>query len=85
MPDVDPTDRQRELVRVLTSGQRCSLNRALRCAGYARHNASLDQMLRSPALVALFANAVERGDPLPVAHARRIMAAITERDLAALQ
>lgn len=85
MSHVDPTDRQRELVRLLTSGSRCSLNRALRLAGYGKHNAGLAQMLASPALVALFADAVERGDPLPMAHGSRIMAAITERDVAALQ
>ena len=84
MPEIEATDRQRELVRILTSGGRVSLNRAWRNSGYTNHHPSLGQMLNSPAVVALFREAIEAGRVLPYDHADRIMAAIARADLAAL-
>jgi hypothetical protein len=85
MTDTGPTDKQIKLVRLLTSNCRVSLNRAWKLAGYSNHHPSLDQMLRSPAIVALFASAIEQGRILPHDHADRIMAAIARADLAALR
>jgi hypothetical protein len=85
MPDTGPTNRQRELVRILTSGGRCSPNRAWRHAGFQNHHPSLGQMLRSPAIVELFREAVAAGKILPHEHRDRIMQAITKADLDSLR
>jgi hypothetical protein len=73
--------RQRELVRLLCSGGRVSVNRCWRLAGYHNHHASLDQILRSAAVVRLFRDAVAEGKTLPVKYAARIEAAIQRQEL----
>jgi hypothetical protein len=76
--------RQRAVVTALTSGQRCSLNRAYRLAGYGKHLPSLDQLLGSPGIRRLFREAVSQGRPLPLQYAERIEQAIgdpTDDDL----
>ena len=85
MPEIEATNRQRELVRLLTSNTRCSLNQAMKLSGYGRHNANLAQILRSPAIVALFREAVEQGRILPHDHRERVLEAIAEADLMALR
>jgi hypothetical protein len=70
--------RQRSLVYNLTSGQRVSLTRAWKHAGYARHHPSWDQLLSSPSVLALFREAIAQGRPLPMKYADRILAAISE-------
>jgi hypothetical protein len=83
--DVIPTPRQKKLVALLTSGVRMSLRRAWASAGYDRsHNPAWDQVLRSPAIVSLFAAAVDQGKPLPPKQANRIMVAICEHELKAM-
>jgi hypothetical protein len=81
----DPTERQRRIVELLTSGSRMSLRRALRHAGYGySHHSAWPQLLASPAIVSLFAEAIEAGRPLPLKHSDRILAAIANADAAAL-
>jgi len=82
---LEATDRQRKIVDLLTSGSRLSLSRALRSAGYDRsHHSAWPQLLASPAIVSLFAEAIEQGRPLPFKHADRIIAAIAAQDVGAL-
>jgi hypothetical protein len=82
---LDATDRQRKIVALLTSGSRMSLSRTLRHAGFApSHHSSWEQLLASPAIVSLFAEAIEAGRPLPFKHADRILAAIVNADAEAL-
>jgi len=68
--------RQRELVEILTSGNRCSLSRAMRLVGYGKHRPSLDSLLASASILDLFAEAVAQGKELPRRYKRRIEAAL---------
>jgi hypothetical protein len=80
-PKVMTMLRQRKIVEILTSGNRCSINRAWKLAGYGNHQQSLDQLLSSPAVLDLFQQAVDQGRPLPLRYETRIRAAIEERGL----
>jgi len=73
--------RQFKVVEILTSGQRCSLNRAWKLAGYGNHRQSLDQLLSSPTVLDLFQRAVDQGKPLPPKYEARIRTALEDRQL----
>jgi hypothetical protein len=63
-----------------------SLRRTMSMAGYAvkNHHAGLSNMLK-PDILALFAEAVEQGKPLPPKYTDVILAAIAAADVAALE
>jgi hypothetical protein len=73
--------RQHKIVETLTSGQRCSLNRAYKLAGYGSHRESLDHLLSSPTVLDLFQRAVDQGRSLPAKYKERIENALEDREL----
>lgn len=78
-PDVrEPTDRQRALIAALTAGGRTSLNRCWRHIHGSNHHPSLGQLLASPSIVRLLAEAVAEGRPLPRAFEKPIMRALRQ-------
>ena len=83
--DTNPTEKQRLLVKMLTSGGRTSLNRCWRAAYGSHHNPSLQQMLASPAIVGLFAEAIAAGAVLPHQFKDEILEAVASAEIMALR